>query len=120
VDDTDIVQYDTEEQDPTATSVWMQGALDTWDGGKEETGGASEPAKSFWYLLSCVWEHGCWFYATIDETPANVSVWDATGRRVMLECLEARESRKILGVESAPNGNSDREFRRMCKLTEGW
>jgi hypothetical protein len=119
VDDTDIVQSDPEEQNPMATAVRMQGSLDTWDGGIGAIGGASEP-ESFWYMLSFVWEHGCWRYATIDETPANVSVLDATGIRVTLERLEAHESRKTLGVETAPDGNSDREFQIMCKLTEGW
>jgi hypothetical protein len=47
-------------------------------------------------------------------------VLDATERRVTLERLEARESRGKIGVETAPRGNSDREFERMCKLPEGW
>jgi hypothetical protein len=98
----------------------MQGALDTWDGGIGATGGASEQAKSCWYLLSFVLEHGCWQYVTIDETPAFFSVLDATERQVTLERLEAHESRKTLGVETAPDSNSDREFWRMRKLMEGW
>jgi hypothetical protein len=58
VDNTYIVQPNPEEQDPMATSLRMQGAMDTWDGGIGATEGASELATPFWYLLSCVWEHG--------------------------------------------------------------
>jgi hypothetical protein len=92
MDDTDIVQSDPEEQDPLATEVRMQGALVIWDRGMGATGGALEPAQSFWYLLSFAREHGCWRYVTIDETPANVSVLGATGGRVTLKRLEAHGS----------------------------
>jgi hypothetical protein len=110
-DDTDIVESDNDNDGPQATAMRVQGVLDTWDVGIGETGGASEPAKSCWYLLSFISEHGCWRYATIAETPSNVSVLDASGLRVTLERLEAHEARNTLGVEMASDGNSDRNFK---------
>jgi hypothetical protein len=117
VDDNEIVKSHPEEQYPMIMAMGMQGAFDTWDGGIGATWGASEPSNTF---LSFVWEHGCWQYATINETPANVSLLDAMVRWVTLERFEVNESNKTEGVETAPGGNSENEFQRMRNLTEGW
>jgi hypothetical protein len=99
VDDMDIVQSNPEEQDHMVTARRMKGTLDTCDGGIGDTCGTSEPATSFCYLLSFIWEHGCWSrYATISETLMNVLVLDVNGRRVILERLEAHESHNSLRV----------------------
>jgi hypothetical protein len=125
VDDIDIVESYYDNEGTQAMAMRMQGDIATWEGEKGATGGASEPAKSSGYLLSFIWEHGCLRYATIADTPANVSVLDASGRRVTLTArsalrLEAHETRNTLGVKTAPDGKNDREFQRMLALTEGW
>jgi hypothetical protein len=51
VDDTYIVESENANEGPHVTAVRMQGGLDIWDGGIGATGGASQPAKSFWYLV---------------------------------------------------------------------
>jgi hypothetical protein len=82
--------------------------------------GSLEPTKSFWYLLSFEWQHGCWRQTQIDESPATIKVKDADGILVELSRLETHESRKTLGAETAPDGLSDEEFERMLALTEAW
>jgi hypothetical protein len=52
----------------------MQSDMDTWEGGIRVIGGALEPRISFWYLLSFFCDEGIWRYATVEETPADVSV----------------------------------------------
>jgi hypothetical protein len=74
VDDTDTIQSEQDTQDPTTVSQRMQSGMDTWEGGIRVMGGALEPRKSFWYLLSFFWDEGVWRYATVDETPADISV----------------------------------------------
>jgi hypothetical protein len=52
VDDTDTIQSEQDTQDPTTVAQCMQSGIDTWEGGLRVTGGALEPRKSCWYLLS--------------------------------------------------------------------
>jgi hypothetical protein len=52
VDDTGTFQSEQDTQDPTTAAQHMKSGMDIWEGGIRVTGGALEPRKSFWYLLS--------------------------------------------------------------------
>jgi hypothetical protein len=101
-------------------AVRMQGSLESWDGSLVASGEALEPSKSFWYLLSFEWQHGCWRYTPVKESPAKLTLKDSEGVPVELTRLEAHESRKTLGVKTAPDGSSDAEFDHLLALTESW
>jgi hypothetical protein len=72
IDDTDTIQSEQYTQDPTTVAHNMQSGMDTWEGGIRFTGGALEPRKSFWYLLSFFWDEGVWRYTTVEETPSDI------------------------------------------------
>jgi hypothetical protein len=98
----------------------MQSGMDTWEGCIIVTGGALEPRKSFWYLLSFFWDEGVWRYATVKETRADISVRNQNGEQIKLDRLEASESRITLGVETAPDGNSEEEYKKLLAASKKW
>ena len=121
VDDTDLV---TTSKDPNATyedvAELMQGALTAWEGGIRATGGAIEPEKSHWYLIDFVWHHGKWRYATVEETPAEISVKDCNGKVSNLQRLSVSEAKRTLGVRIAPDGNNGAEMKFLKSRVDDW
>jgi hypothetical protein len=115
VDDMDLVQSGIPDQDMEVLAHRMQAGMDTWEGDLQATGGALEPEKSFWYVISFRWISGTWRYSTVAETPASVSAQNADGNRVTLQRLEAR---KPLGVTAAPDGNKVAEFERLLRESQ--
>jgi hypothetical protein len=109
VENTDTIQSEQDTQDPPNVAQRMQSGIDTWDGGIRVTGGALEPEKSFWYLISFFWDESVWRYTTVQETPSDISVRNHHGERIKLDRLEASESILTVGVETAPDGNSEEE-----------
>jgi hypothetical protein len=97
-----------------------QEALTAWEGGIRATGGAIVPEKSHWYLIDFVWKNGNWKYATIEETPASISVRDCHGAIKQLERLPIAEARRTLGVRLAPDGNNQAEFENLCEKAKSW
>jgi hypothetical protein len=59
------------------------------------------------------WDEGVWRYVTVEETPAGISVRSQHGERIKLDRLEASELRLTLGVETAPDGNSEEEYKKL-------
>jgi hypothetical protein len=70
VDDTDIIQSGQPGEPFQVLTMRMQAAMDTWEGGLRDTGGALEPEKSFWYLIRFYWKNGKWAYVTNKDTSA--------------------------------------------------
>jgi hypothetical protein len=107
VDDTDIIHSGQPGEPFQVLAIHMQSAMDTWEGGIRDAGGALEPEKSFWYLVRFCWKNGQWAYVPKEDTPALLSVRNHTGDRVELERLEVTEARKTLGVKTAPTGDNN-------------
>jgi hypothetical protein len=118
VDDTDIIQSGQPGEPFQVLSMRIQAAMDTWEGGLRATGGALEPEKSFWYLIRFFWKNGQWAYVSNEYTPASISVRNHAGNRVELERLEVTESRKTLGVKTAPTGDNAAQFEHMLEASQ--
>ena len=77
VDDSNVVHSremtDTTE-DTMALVQEMQQVVDTWEGGLRASGGALAPSKSYWSLTHFTIENNKWRYATIEETPGNITI----------------------------------------------
>jgi hypothetical protein len=58
VDDTDIIQSGQPGEPFQVLNMRIQAAMDTWEGGLRDTGGALEPEKSFLYLIQFFWKNG--------------------------------------------------------------
>jgi hypothetical protein len=68
-------------------------------------------------LLSFFGDEGVWRYATVEETPADISV---RNQRIMLDRLESSESRLTLGVVTEPDGNSEEEYKKFLAASKKW
>jgi hypothetical protein len=121
VDDSDLVhtrrdidRHDDTYAEMTALVTEMQQVVDTWVGGLRASGGALVPSKSYWYLIHFIFERNRWRYASMDETPGNITIQDTTGNgRVTLKRLEVQEARESLGVFIATNGNQNAQTRAL-------
>jgi hypothetical protein len=121
VDDYDQVASSKNIQDGYHVSVeQMQGAVDAWNGGVRVTGGALSPSKSFWYLIDFQWSNGEFKYASIEESPATISVVGENGVRQELERLSPKEARRTLGVYLAPDGNNEAQYQQLLQEAKKW
>ena len=90
VDDMDLVTIPAKQVRAHDIAKEMQDMVDIWEGGIQATGSAIVLEKSHWYLVDFKWENDTWRYATIDETPAELYVWDFTGHSKRMERLAVR------------------------------
>jgi hypothetical protein len=100
VNDNDIVQSDGGQ--PRTTTVKLQQAVDTWEGGLKITGGALGPDKSYWYLImfNCT-VGGKWSYAPVSDTPATLYMKDIqNNRKVICHIRPDQARRNARGVDS--------------------
>ena len=91
----------------------MQSALTAWEGGIRATGGSIVTEKSHWYEIDFVWANGNWKFASVNKTPASISVKDSDGQTKVLQRLSSNEARRTLGVRLAPDGNNESEFEEL-------
>jgi hypothetical protein len=104
VDDNDIVQSDGGQ--PRKTTVKLQQAVDTWEGGLKITGGALGPDKSYWYLITFNWTvGGKWSYAPVSDTPATLYMKDIQNNRKVVCHIRPDQVRRNARVWIAPNGD---------------
>ena len=92
------VNEDGESQVPRA-----QSSLDQWAGMIEATGGAINPAKSYWYLLVFEWTKTHWAYRNIEDMPGELMI-NCGAERITLQRLEPDVAKKTLGVMMAADG----------------
>jgi hypothetical protein len=120
VDDTDLLSTGTNsESTATETVEKMQTLLDEWEGGLRATGGAIEPAKTFWYLIDFERGPGGWKYSDRARTE-QLEVRNSDGTRVQLERVQCSEARRTLGVRLAPDGNMQAQYGAMMEQIEKW
>ncbi len=119
VDDSDIIAATEFQNDPELTVKKMQKAIDCWEGTAKVTGGALEPSKSWWYLVFFEWKDGEWTYGS-PNTLVNdtLTAKDKTGERVELQHLPSDKAQTMLGVELAPDGNNDAQFKKLKQKAE--
>jgi hypothetical protein len=125
VDDSDVVHSMNETTNTTSTEkelvTEMQQVVDTWEGGLRASGGALVPDKSYWFLIHFIFDSNGWRYATIDESPGEITIRDITGDgRVELERLEVDEARETLGVFIAMDGNQTAQTEALMTKANAW
>ena len=122
VDDSDVVHSSILNDSDTSNLVAeMQEVVDTWEGGLRASGGALVPTKSYWFLISFVFESNRWRYARLEECPGSISIRDIDGsQRVNLERLDIYEARETLGVWIAMDGNQRAQTQALIALAHLW
>jgi hypothetical protein len=85
------------------------------------TGGALVPSKSYWYLIHFQFTNNRWKYASIEDTPGNLTIRNVSGSlRVPLERLEVSEARETLGVFIAMDGNQEQQTAELRLKANRW
>ncbi len=120
MDDTDLIESNSNAT--TATEAWhsLQKAVVTWEGGLKATCGALVPEKTFWYLIDFKWIAGSWYYHTIDECPASIVINDIEGDRKELRRCDVGDAQETLGIFLAPNGNTKQQQIKMLTSAIKW
>jgi hypothetical protein len=118
VDDTDLVVTGGDNKSCEDTVQNMQRALDTWEGCLRASGGAIEPAKTFWYGIGFEWHKGNWKY--IPEVDETLRVRNPAGELTILEQVNVTEARRTLGVRLAPDGNDTEQAKFMLGVIRQW
>jgi hypothetical protein len=120
VDNTDLLTSGLTEEDSGDDVIdQMQILLDEWDGALRATGGALEPAKTFWYWIDFEWASGQWYYG---DEKSSTGLWghNSGGERVQLEQVDCSEARRTLGVRLAPDGNMRSQYQHMADQISKW
>jgi hypothetical protein len=121
VDDTDQMQSSRHPTDTFAdVADYMQQGLSLFAGLMNAAGQCISPEKSLWYLVNFEWKNGNYLYSSIEQAPADVQVKDKHGVMQTLQRLEPHESRRSLGVYSAPDGNSRDQVAILRATAEEW
>jgi len=119
VDDTDIIQS-TLEDHPEKARAQLQQAIDTWEFSLKATCGALVPEKTVWWLVSFNWDGTSWRYASLQDSPGELTVKDLNNNRKVITRLEPNQAYETLGVFLAPDGKLDQQFEKMKKAATTW
>ena len=109
VDDCDTTKS-AKDNDTPALEILpeFQEQVDYWEGLLRSTGGALEPAKTFWYLIDFKWTGNRWEYHSVADSPGEVTMrLPDSQERVTLRRLEPDEASKTLGIHIAMDGNQE-------------
>jgi hypothetical protein len=103
VDDTDLLTILQDAFDSDKVLQTAQKNLDKWAELLIATCGALNPDKCYWYMMSYVCRDGEWFYDDTNLFELTIILPDGTRRAITQ--LWMTDSRKMLGVWSAPSGS---------------
>jgi len=120
VDDTDLEVTPKSPDEPTATLIQRaQQALSTWEGILRATGGALHEDKSYWYLVEVVRQNGTWQFKDQSNTPGSLFLHN-NGDPKEAKRLEVSEAAETLGIQKAPNGDSEAEVEYLLQKVQKW
>ena len=111
VDDTDLL---TMLQDVFSVSEILpiaQANLDKWASLLIATGGALNPSKCYWYMISYRCHNGEWEYE--NDMSHNLTILMPGGDRTKITQLPVTEGKKMLGVWSSPTGSDKKHLQEV-------
>ena len=116
VDDCDLFRLG---DNPASVAAEMKGMLAMWDHLMEVTGAAIAPDKCWWYLADFSWKDGKW---TMVDAGAEeeLTVRDKDGNICPLTYLRVSESKEMLGIFLAPDGNDKAQLKKLKSKVHSW
>jgi hypothetical protein len=111
VDDTDLL---TMLQDVFSVSEILpiaQANLDKWASLLIAAGGALNPSKCYWYMISYRCHNGEWEYK--NDMSHNLTILMPGGDRTKITQLPVTEGKKMLGVWSSPTGSDEKHLQEV-------
>jgi hypothetical protein len=107
VDDTDILHINlTKDEKVEEVHDQIQASVNSWGNLLIATGGALQPAKCFYSIISFEWRNGAWRYAANELKPElGISVPLPGGGSAGIGHKPAQHAEKTLGAMTSPDGN---------------
>ena len=118
VDDTDLIKIGTNDDSMDQVAEEMQQMLRMWQGLLRSTGGALVPRKSWYVPIDFTWKNGKWDYKKI--TDIELYMEDHNRQEEKLTLLNFDESKRMLGIYVAADGNSKRQVEVLREKAESW
>lgn len=97
-----------------------QHTVECWYNGLRVLGGALQPKKCFWYPIEWIWKNGIAKIASSHHCKRNIMVPDSQQSMKKINCLEATESREVMGVWKTPTGNMKRQIENLENKVSEW
>ena len=120
VDDNDIFVTSTH-NDPIPDVIGRsQQSLTTWRQTLQVTGGVVRPIKCSWVLISFDWRDSEYYYKTIAQAPAELTLENERGDMEVVRRIEPHTSVKSLGVFLQTTGGDDDELEYMTTNITTW
>jgi hypothetical protein len=108
VDDTDILHINfTKDEDVAKVYSAIQSSVNSWGNLLIATGGALQPSKCFYSVISFEWSNGEWKYSSNDKKEEYGVTVPLPGRReAPIDHKSVDHAEKTLGATTSPNGDS--------------
>jgi hypothetical protein len=122
VDDMDILHIDlTKNEKVDKVHQRIQESVNSWGNLLIATGGALQPAKCFYSIISFEWVNGGWSYASNEKNAElGVSVPLPGGGRAGIGHKPVSHAEKTLGAMTSPDGNSRAAIMMMQDKVHQW
>ena len=122
VDDTDILHIDlTKDERVDEVHERIQASVNSWGNLLIATGGALQPAKCFYSIISFEWLNGVWRYASNElRTDLGISVPLPGGGAAGIGHKAVKHAEKTLGAMTSPDGSSRAAIMMMQDKAQQW
>jgi hypothetical protein len=122
VDDTDILHIDLmKDERVDEVHERIQASVNSWGNLLIATGGALQPAKCFYSIISFEWLNGVWRYASNESrTELGVSVPLPGGGSAGIGHKAVQHAEKTLGAMTSPDDNSRAAIMMMQDKAQQW
>ena len=122
VDDTDILHIDlTRDERVEEVHERIQASVNSWGNLLIATGGALQPAKCFYSIISFEWRDGAWRYAANEVKPElGLSVPLPGGGSAGISHKPAQHAEKTLGAMTSPDGSCRAAITMMQDKAQKW
>jgi hypothetical protein len=108
IDNSNLLEFLADKFDCGKLMQVAQKSLDAWTGLLNATGGALNPNKCYWYLVSYTCTNGEW--RCDHRTNFTLTIPLPDGARAKIQQTNIDEAKKMLGVWSTPSGNDTRHL----------
>jgi hypothetical protein len=122
VDNTDILHIDlTQNERVDEVHKRIQESVNSWGNLLIATGGAIQPAKCFYSIISFEWDNGVWKYASNESNAElGVSMPLLGGGSARIGHKSVSHAEKTLGAMTSPDGNSRPALRMIQDKAQQW
>lgn len=114
VDDTDLVDIERNDETTEQLLQRMQAGIDLWNELIEITGGALEPRKTDWCMITYEKQHGIWI--PHNQQKSMTLIDEDSEERIILKQLKTWEARRTLGIYQAVDGNQVTQIQMMTEI----